>query len=194
MILVPSLKDVERNANSNAERRVARVLNRLDGGPDAVAFHSVKLRSHAYKQQAEADFVILWKGVVILVEVKGGGIRKYEGSWYSIDRRDDWHRLSSSPMEQAQSAMFALRDILVEKGLGWFAHEAIVVTPDIDAPPPAIEWSSSHWLANDDLAPESLQRPWTRSFPKPASSPLAAVSHGRRTCGHTCSESSPGCR
>jgi hypothetical protein len=154
MILVPSLRDVERNAVSNAERRVARVLSQMDGGPDAVAFHSVKLRSHAYKQQAEADFVILWGGVVILVEVKGGGIRKYEGSWYSIDRRNDWHPLGSSPMEQAQSAMYALRDILSEDGLGWFAHEAIVVTPDIDAPPPAIEWSSSHWLANDDLASE----------------------------------------
>ncbi|OSC45216.1 NERD nuclease, partial [Streptomyces sp. 4F] len=111
MILVPDLTDIERNASSDAERRVARLLRDVEGDPDAVAFHSVKLRSHAYKQQAEADFVILWKKVVILVEVKGGGVRKFDGAWYSVDRREDWHKLSGSPMEQARSAMHALRDI-----------------------------------------------------------------------------------
>ena len=36
-------------------------------------------------------------------------------------------------MEQARSASYALRDILTEEGVGWFAHEAIVMTPDIAA-------------------------------------------------------------
>ncbi|MFG1655372.1 NERD domain-containing protein [Micromonospora chersina] len=151
MILVPDLKDIERNAGSDAERRIARLLRRIDADPDAVAFHSVKLRSHAYKQQAEADFVVLWKKVVILVEAKGGGVRKYEGAWYSIDRRGDWHKLTESPMEQARSAMYALRDILNEEGVGWFAHEAVVITPDIDTPPHALEWQPTHWLARDDM-------------------------------------------
>ena len=112
--------------------RLARLLRDVEGDHDAVAFHSVKLRSHAYKQQAEADFVLLWRGVVIVVEVKGGGVRKHEGVWYSVDRRGDWHRLPDSPMEQARTAAFALRDILQEEGVGWFPHEAVVVTPDIE--------------------------------------------------------------
>lgn len=156
MILVPDLKDIERNAVSDAERRIARLLRDIDGDPDAVAFHSVKLRSHAYKQQAEADFVILWKKVVIVVEVKGGGVSKHDGVWYSVDRRNDWHKLSGSPMEQAQSGMYALRDILQEEGVGWFAHEAVVMTPDVDTPPHALEWQPTHWLAKNDMSVAGL--------------------------------------
>ncbi|MEV4417258.1 NERD domain-containing protein/DEAD/DEAH box helicase [Catellatospora sp. NPDC049609] len=156
MILVPDLADIEKNADSDAERRIARLLRTVDGDPDAVAFHSVKLRSHAYKQQAEADFVILWKKVVILVEAKGGGVGKHDGSWYSVDRRGDWHKLAGSPMEQARSAMYALRDVLREEGVGWFAHEAVVVTPDIETPPRSLEWPPTHWLARDDMSAAGL--------------------------------------
>lgn len=152
MILVPDLLDIERTANSEAERTVARLLHGVDADPDAVAFHSVKLRSHAYKQQAEADFVILWKGLVFLIEVKGGGVRKHDGIWYSVDRRNGWHKLATSPMEQAQSAMYALQAILHEEGIGWFAHEALVITPDIDSPPHSPEWQPTHWLAKDDMS------------------------------------------
>ncbi|GGN34634.1 hypothetical protein FHR83_005965 [Actinoplanes campanulatus] len=151
MILVPDLSDIVRTAGSDAERRVARLLREVTSDPDAVAFHSVKLRSHAYKQQAEADFVVLWKKVLIVVEVKGGGVRKHDGVWYSIDRRNDWHKLTGSPMEQAKSAMYALRDILREEGIGWYAHEAVVMTPDIETPPHSVEWQPTRWLAKDDM-------------------------------------------
>lgn len=155
MILSPDLIDIEQTAQSDAERRLARLLHAI---PDreAVAFYSVKLRSHAYKQMAEADFVILWKGVAITVEVKGGGVKKFEGGWYSTDRHGDSHRLSSSPMEQARSAMFALKNILREDKLGWFAAEAIVVTPDIAAPPSSTEWKATHWLARDSMSVQAM--------------------------------------
>ncbi|RAO30359.1 hypothetical protein ONO86_05529 [Micromonospora noduli] len=158
MILVPDLTDIVKNAESDAERRVARLLREVKGDMDAVAFHSVKLRSHAYKQQAEADFVVLWKKCLIVVEVKGGGVRRHEGVWYSVDRRNDWHKLTSSPMEQAQSAMYALRDILREERVGWFAHEAVVITPDTDTPPHSVQWQPRHWLAKDDMTVEGLTR------------------------------------
>ena len=158
MILVPSLTDIERRSTSAAERAFARLLRDVDGGPDAVAFYSVNLRTHSYKQQAEADFVILWKGVVVVVEVKGGGVRKHDGVWYSVDRHGDWHRLRTSPMEQAQSAAYALRDILTKDGVGWYAHEAVVVTPDIDAPPTDVAWLPTHWLAKDDMTIEGITK------------------------------------
>lgn len=156
MILVPCLADIEKIARSGAERRVARLLSRVDVGTDAVAFYSVGLRSHAYKQQGEADFVILRNDVVILVEVKGGGIRKHDGIWWSISRRDDWHALKTSPMEQARSAMYALRSIFNSANLGWYANEAIVITPDIDAPPTSHEWEPTHWLAKDEMTVRAL--------------------------------------
>ncbi|MGW0606381.1 NERD domain-containing protein [Streptomyces sp. NPDC002640] len=158
MILIPDVAEIEATTTSNAERRVARLLQMVDGPGDAVAFHSVKLRSHAVKQQGEADFVVLWNGVVILIEVKGGGVRKYDGVWYSIDRRGDWKKLRESPMDQAQSAMYALRDILRQEGVGWFASEAVAITPDIDAPPPAVEWKGSHWWAKDEMNVAALTK------------------------------------
>ena len=157
MMLVPDLQEILRSATSDAERKLARLLHSIEAPADAVAFHSVKLRSHPRKQQAEADFVLVWDGVVIVIEVKGGGVRKHDGVWYSVDRHEDWHRLGSSPMEQARTAMYALTDILSEDGVGWFAREALVITPDIESPPHDVEWRSSHWLANDKMSPEPLK-------------------------------------
>ncbi|WP_210505498.1 nuclease-related domain-containing DEAD/DEAH box helicase [Naasia sp. SYSU D00057] len=183
MILSPDLRDVEKTTVSEAERRLARLLAAI---PEqmAVAFHSVKLRSHAYKQMAEADFVVLWKGVVIVVEVKGGGVKKFDGSWYTVDRHGDAHRLSSSPMEQARTAMFALRDILREDGIGWFPTEAIVVTPDIDSPPSSTEWKSTHWLAKDSMTASALSAALDRvaegSRPVPRGERVARADELRR--------------
>lgn len=157
MILVPTLPDVELNATSEAERKVARLLRDVTGDDEAVAFHSQELRSHPYKQQAEADFVILWKGVVIVIEVKGGGVRRHEGLWYTIDRHGDWHKLQP-PMTQARSAAYALVDILNQQGMGWFPYEAIVITPDIDAPPESIDWHPTHWLAKERMSADQLGR------------------------------------
>jgi hypothetical protein len=156
MIIVPDLADVEKMSDSDAERRVARLLREVDADAHAAAFHSVNLRSHAYKQQAEADFVVLWKGVVLVIEVKGGGVRKFEGAWYSVDRHGDWHKLTGSPMEQAQSAMHALKNILNEDGVGWFPHEAVVITPDIDAPPHSVGWKPDHWLSRSYMSVAGL--------------------------------------
>jgi len=156
MILIPDLAEIDKTADSDAERFVARLLHEVESPRDAVAFHSVKLRSHAVKQQGEADFVVLWGGVVILIEVKGGGVRKHDGKWYSINRHGDWNRLRESPIDQARSAMFALRDILHEECVGWFATEAVAVTPDTDALPPAVEWKGSHWWAKEQMTVAAL--------------------------------------
>ena len=156
MILSPNLGSILRTADSDAERRVARLLLEVEGGPDAVAFHSVKLRSHRYKQQAEADFVILWKGVVVVVEVKGGGVRKRDGKWWTVNRRQEWAELKEPPMDQANGAKMALRDILHEDGLGWYADQHAVITPDVDDLNHAVGWFPSHWLAKNDITLEGV--------------------------------------
>lgn len=155
VILSPDLQDIERTAQSDAERKLARLLH-LVPSSDAVAFHSIKLRTAPGKQMAEADFVILWKGVVITAEVKGGGVKRHEGTWYTVDRHGDNHKLKSSPIDQARDAMFALREILKEDGVGWFPSEAIAVTPDIDHPPADIAWKATHWLAKESMTVDAL--------------------------------------
>lgn len=156
MILIPDLPTILQVADSNAEKHVARLLSSVVGAPDAVAFYSVKLRSHRYKQQAEADFVVLWNGLVVVIEVKGGGVRNVDGVWWSIDRHGEWHKLTESPMDQASSAMHALNDILREEGVGWYPREAVVITPDIEAPPHAVGWKPTHWLAREEMTIEGL--------------------------------------
>jgi hypothetical protein len=151
LILSPNLENILKTADSDAERLVARLLLQIDGGPDAVAFHSVKLRSHRRKQQAEADFVILWKGVVVVVEVKGGGVRKRDGKWWTVNRRQEWVELKEPPMDQANGAKMALRDILHDDGLGWYADQHAVITPDVDDLNHAVGWYPSHWLAKEDI-------------------------------------------
>jgi hypothetical protein len=158
MILSPDLRTILQTTDSDAERTVARLLLQVDGDPDAVAFHSVKLRSHRRKQQAEADFVIFWKGVVVVVEVKGGGVRRIEGKWWTKNRRQEWAQLKESPMDQANGAKVALRDILKEDGLGWYADQHAAITPDIDDLNNAIGWHPSHWLASSDMTIEGITR------------------------------------
>jgi hypothetical protein len=164
MILVPDLPTIVQIADSNAEKHVARLLSSVVGPQDAVAFYSVKLRSHKYKQQAEADFVILWNGLVVVIEVKGGGVRNVEGVWWSVDRHEEWHKLTESPMDQASSAMHALNGILKDEGVGWYPREAMVITPDIEAPPHAIGWKPTHWLARDEMTIEGLSGALTAVF------------------------------
>jgi hypothetical protein len=177
VILSPDLASILSTATSDAERRVARLLIHVDGGPNAVAFHSLKLRSHRYKQQAEADFVILWKGVVIVLEVKGGGVRFVQGKWWTIDRRQEWNPLHESPMDQANGAKMALRDILKEDGLGWYADQHAVITPDVDDLDKAIGWYPSHWLVSKDMTVDGL----TRAFDEIAArAPQPSSSRARR--------------
>lgn len=152
MILSPDLTTILDHAASDSERRVARLLVGIDGGPDAVAFHSVTLRSHPHKQQSEADFIVLWKGVVVVIEVKGGGVRYKEGKWWTIDRRREWHRLPESPMDQANGAKMALRGILRENGMDWYSDQHAVITPDINDLDKAIGWYPSHWLVSSDMS------------------------------------------
>ncbi|WP_425499875.1 nuclease-related domain-containing protein, partial [Luteolibacter marinus] len=48
----------------------------------AVAYHSVHLPRHRRQIMGEADFVLLWKGAILVLEVKGGRIgRTADGIW-----------------------------------------------------------------------------------------------------------------
>ena len=64
MILVPALADIERRATSNAERTVARLLRDITTDADALAFHSVDLRSHKYKPVSYTHLTLPTKRIV----------------------------------------------------------------------------------------------------------------------------------
>lgn len=101
---------------SNAEKRVFDLLQNVDLGAGAVALHSLNLREHEYKQWAEADFVIIGAGGVLVLEIKGGGVSCDDnGVWVFTNRFGREFRKSESPFDQARTARFSLEKLLLEK-------------------------------------------------------------------------------
>jgi hypothetical protein len=129
MRLIPPSDDID--ARSHAERKVAGLLAEIRSD-DGVAYHSVRLPRHRKKVLGEVDFVVLWRGTILVLEVKGGRIgRTRKGLWYSMDRGGHRHPLRRSPWAQAEDAALTLLHVLSRPSDdgGWpFAYA--VVTPD----------------------------------------------------------------
>jgi len=156
MRLIPPTEYID--AQSRAERKVAEHLTAIRSD-DGVAYHSVHLPTHRKQVMGEADFVVLWKGTILVLEVKGGRIgRTEDGVWYAMDHKGTPHPLRRSPWVQAKDAAFALLDILskhTDEG-GWpFAYA--VVTPDQNLPPDT-EWVPQQHIGLDRMTPAGLER------------------------------------
>lgn len=155
MRLIPPTEYID--AQSHAERKVAELLTAIRSD-DGAAYHSVHLPRHRKQVMGEADFVVLWKGAILVLEVKGGRIgRTEDGLWYSIDRQGIQHPLRRSPWTQAKDASFALLDILTRQSddSGWpFAYA--VLTPDQNLAPDA-EWVPQQHIGLDRMTPAGLE-------------------------------------
>ncbi len=93
---------------SRAERLIFEQLSAVDVPGWSYGFHSINLSEHERKRVCEIDFLLLGERGFLVLEVKGGSVRRTSGVWYSQDLRGTRHRLKESPLEQAGSAMFAL--------------------------------------------------------------------------------------
>jgi len=71
-----------------------------------VAFHSLFLTDHAEKRVGEADFVIVSKYGLFVLEVKGGGISVVDGVWSTIGRKGTFK--IQDPFKQANTAVHAI--------------------------------------------------------------------------------------
>lgn len=111
MEIVP---DVVFDFPSDAEERVFRLLTSVSLGSEWTAYHSLNLSEHEYKVWAEIDFLLIGPEVALVLEIKGGGIRRDQGVWLYRDRFGVEHRNSEGPFNQAKSAMYALRERLAE--------------------------------------------------------------------------------
>ena len=67
MILNPDTPD--------GERYVRALVAAAPASPGAFAIHSLNLPDHAYKRYGEADFVLVDRRGLIVLEVKGGVVR-----------------------------------------------------------------------------------------------------------------------
>jgi hypothetical protein len=142
LTLVKLVPDVSMlgDVTSTAERRVANLLAEIDPTVPTTAFHSVHLTRHEYKRMGEADFVLVMDDCVLVLEVKGGRVDRYNGSWRFTNRFGEQNLKREGPFEQAYGAMFALQSELVAAIPKLdVAFGILVITTDIKLPGDA-EW------------------------------------------------------
>lgn len=93
------------------EASVHDLLSRIDD-ERAFAVHSVNLPEHAYKRWGEADFVVVSRAGLVLLEVKGGSVRIAGRVWRYENARGQAIESSEGPARQAISAAVALEQLL----------------------------------------------------------------------------------
>ncbi|MDY0220612.1 MAG: NERD domain-containing protein [Desulfobacterium sp.] len=95
---------------SKAESRVFDRLGESFTDDDGfIAFHSLNLTGHRTKKFGEADFVIVCKFGVFVLEVKGGRVRGEDGFWYTVDGNDQEYKIQN-PFRQAETALHAIKN------------------------------------------------------------------------------------
>lgn len=93
------------------EAAIYDLLSRIDD-EHAFAIHSVNLPEHLYKRWGEADFVIVARTGLLLLEVKGGNVEIAGRVWRYENARGQAIESSEGPQRQALSAAVALEQLL----------------------------------------------------------------------------------
>lgn len=157
--MIPATVDARTPASERS------VFDRLRLDPAAegwVVLHSLGLARRGNLPFGEIDFVVLVPGAgVACLEVKGGRVKCRDGIWTTRDRFGEVHTLSRSPLSQARAGAFGLRDA-VQREFGRQAAEgrllftALVVLPDVPAPPTTPEGERWEFLDFHDLRQQPI--------------------------------------
>lgn len=83
-------------------------LTEVGFSPYDVALHSLNIGHHEYKRWGEADFFMVGRRGILLLEVKGGRVACKDGIWEFTNRKNETNRKKEGPAEQAKSAYFSL--------------------------------------------------------------------------------------
>jgi hypothetical protein len=141
MILIPCHPY---KTDSRAEYRLFKKLEEAFYNDHSyIAFHSLNLTHHQSKRFGEADFVILCKYGIFVLEVKGGGISYREGNWYTINRNQQEFKIQD-PFRQAEGALHALDKKIQMNFPSWYAIPIGygVIFPDVSWKTSGSEWAS----------------------------------------------------
>ena len=116
MKMIPANVDFISDNESNAERKVFNIISKIENNflTAATCFHSIRVPDHIKNDMGECDFLIISKGIIIALEVKGGRI-KYDpesNTWLFINRNGDVNRKKTGPFQQADEVMYSIRDKL----------------------------------------------------------------------------------
>lgn len=97
---------------SDAEESLAQAFRDSNLGPEWLIFHSLNLADGSTRKKwCEADFLVLGPPGMLVIEVKGGGVSRRAGRWYSINQSRVEHAIQD-PVEQARIVAFGMADAL----------------------------------------------------------------------------------
>ncbi|MFK5927189.1 MAG: NERD domain-containing protein [Desulfuromusa sp.] len=150
--------------NSKAEYRCFKKLQEAYVTDNSfTAFHSLNLTGHKTKRFGEADFVILCKYGIFVLEIKGGSVWVEDGRWYGIGENNEKFR-GQDPFRQAETALHAIEKAVREAGI--YTHSILpigygVVFPDVKWDQKSSEWDRHTICDRNDF--KNLER-WLKSF------------------------------
>jgi hypothetical protein len=152
--MIPSILDEA--TISAAERKLFLLFKNDPFTTDWIVLHSLGLSRRGRKPHGEVDFVVIIpRGGVFCLEVKGGRIACREGEWETTDRYGETERLRRSPFLQARDCMFAIRDAIIRRApLGFpagVAYGYAVVMPDVAFKEASPEWEAWQVIDRDAL-------------------------------------------
>lgn len=130
-IFIP--KEPFEDTKSRGEKEFFYELKRALADDDIYVFHSVKLPAHQNKVFGEADFILVCKKGVIILEVKGGNVECKDGIWNYYDKYGNMYDKHTDPFNQADGNVLAVRNYIInECGIkGSYVYTYGVVFPDI---------------------------------------------------------------
>jgi len=150
--------------NSKAEYRCFKKLKEAYASDKSfTGFHSLNLTGHKTKRFGEADFVILCKYGIFVLEVKGGGVGLKDGRWYSIDKDNEEFSLQD-PFRQAETALHAIAKAVKKTGVCTYSTIPIgygVVFPDVKWNHKGSEWDRHTVCDSSDF--KNFER-WLKNF------------------------------
>lgn len=137
------------------ERELFNALAASTGTDEWIVLHSLAIANHVRQVEGETDFVVIVPGLgVLVIEVKShtAVTRLNDGTWQLGNRRPT----SRSPFQQAQEAMYSLREYLLSRNVdlrpvalcyaAWFT--GVRARAEFAASP---EWHDWQVLDSDDL-------------------------------------------
>lgn len=134
----------------NSEKNFFRELRDDPKTDHWIALHSLNLVRHKTQAEGECDMVVLIPDHgVLVVEIKGVGVRRIDGMFHY----DDGRRPDHGPFKQAASARWSLLESLRKRdpAFGKLLFWSVVIFPTVPFKENSDEWHSWQCINSDDI-------------------------------------------
>ena len=113
-IMIPSVISPE--IKSNAERKIFEWFQSAPGTDKWIVLHSLGITTHSKVIYGETDFLVLAPQLgIFALEVKGGRVKRENGTWYFTNRYGETNSKVRGPFEQAKDGIFSIVEAMKKR-------------------------------------------------------------------------------